>query len=119
MKIRIKSIEHPGNYVSELTVLEVLEDCDIGKFLLSKTDQGTVIQSFWFPDKRVQEGDMIILHSGLGTNVSVHSQTGNVHHFFWNLRESVWGQNKNTPVLIEAINWNFQSIEALNISKAA
>jgi hypothetical protein len=35
MKVKINSINNKGNYNREYVTLEVLESCDIGRFLLS------------------------------------------------------------------------------------
>lgn len=117
MKVKIASIEHNIVGLGECIVLEVLQDTDIGKYLLLDFASSKIIHTFWLPDLPVKQGDVIHLYTNesLVQKDVLEVATGVVHKLYWKLPE--WkGQNEtNCLALIEANDWCFQDVK----SKAA
>lgn len=121
MQVRIKSINNQGGYEDEYATLEVLEDCDIGGYLLSDstyTDDGKVSSKlrhvYWFPDKQVKKGDFVRLYTRpfkAGENRSWSNTAGSTtHSFFWGLRTAVWNDAGDCAVLFDIRDWKSKKV---------
>lgn len=114
MKVGINTIKSEGSADKEYVLLDVLEDCDIGEYLIADntfTDKGTISNKlrhvYWFPDKKVKGGELVSLRTGKGKNTEVNNSDGvKVHRFFWNLESSVWNDNDaDAAVLMHISAW--------------
>lgn len=113
MKIEIVDIKDRGDKSKERLVIKALTDLDVGYYIVFLTKKigdesfsSIPDRVFWFPDKRVKEGDLVVLYSKSGTNSIKENKSGNTTHFFyWNLPSTVFEDDKKIPVIIEANGW--------------
>jgi len=114
MKVEIKSIKDPGVLEKERLVLKVLHDCDIGYFLVcdsTYTGDGQlsnlIRHPFWFPDKEVNTGDLVILYTKKGKRSQLTNQNGSVSHFFyWGMESTIWNKKEDCAVILEISDWS-------------
>ncbi|MBQ3715292.1 MAG: hypothetical protein IJM92_09460 [Fibrobacter sp.] len=106
MDLSIRAIRDAGSKELERIVLRVREDCNVGDFLIMDTTyNGTHISNklrhtYWFPDKDVRKGDLVVLYTKEGKISEKVNLSGNTSHFFyWNLKETVWNKDEDCAVL--------------------
>lgn len=117
MKLKIEKIEDAGVLAKERVVLKALSDGPIGSYLLCKTRKfederisSKLADTFWFPDKDVSKGDLIVLYTRAGTSSSKKNETGNSSYFFyWSKTESLWNSPDDAALVIKASEWEFKS----------
>ena len=113
MKLRIQSICDKGSYQDEHVVLQVIEDCDLGSYLLAVTTHtGPVAVSpslrhvYWFPETPIRRGDVIHLYSRAANQEDAErSRLDAVHRFFWGLEVAIWDSPDMCAVLGEIATW--------------
>ncbi|KWA42180.1 hypothetical protein WL27_01875 [Burkholderia multivorans] len=113
MKVEIRSFADAGVAEKERVVLKVAADGDIGKYLLlysSKTKDsaptGGRKLAYWFPDKAIKSGDLVVLYTKKGTKSEKALDNGTtVHFFYWGLDAPIWGDDKNVAVLMYSNEW--------------
>jgi hypothetical protein len=111
MKLDIKEIKDNGAH-DERVVLIATEDCDIGRYFafITKLSEGKIVYNnikypFWFPDKLVKKGDLIVLYSGKGTDNFKINTDGTTSYFYYRgLDTSILIGNYIT-LIVEANNW--------------
>jgi hypothetical protein len=111
----ISSFADPGDLNKERVVLKATEDIDIGRFVLlrSKTNaEGHPISgskdAYWFPDKTITRGDLVVVYTKAGTSSTKTLNSGGTAHFYyWHKKTAFWGPTeKNVAVLMEAPLWS-------------
>jgi hypothetical protein len=115
MKLQIISVHNHGDFKKEYVLLKVLEDCDVGNYVLADSTytadgkvSNKVRHTFWFPDKEVKKGDLLSVWTGTGTNTSTKTDSGSpIHRFYWNLKTAVWNDDGDCAVLLELNTWQF------------
>jgi len=113
MNVEIIEIRNPDEFDRERIVLRATADIDVGDYLILRTRaNGDVVQagrardSYWFRDKEVRTGDLIVLYSKSGTPREKRNDDGSVTHFFyWGLSEPCWSQSDSAAVLIRLREW--------------
>jgi len=113
MKAKIISIHSHGDFDKEYVLIQVLEDCDIGKFLVADSTYTSDSQisnklrhTYWFPDRATEKGDLVSLWTKPGTNTTDKNSSGTtVHRFFWGLKTAVWNNEGDCAVLQEIRDW--------------
>lgn len=113
MNIKIRSITNPGDGQRERLVLKVLADDDIGRYaVFQATSDGESIyafdveNAFWFPDKPVAAGDLVVLYTKRGAPREKAQKNGRTNHFFyWGIGGTIWHHGSYAPVLVEIKNW--------------
>lgn len=115
MDIKINYIKDAGIVKKERLVLKILKDCNIGYYIvvytyyIDKNDgsiSANVLNSFWFPDKRVIAGDLVILYTKKGEESEKKNKDGSTSHFFyWGLDKTIWNEEDDCAVLIEIEDW--------------
>lgn len=106
MRVKIRNIaDH--NHDDERIVINVLEDTDIGEFLILDTTYNNgkvsnkVRHPYWFPDKKVKKGDLVILYTRKGTQSIKKNESGSTSHFFyWGLDSNVWNNDGDCALLL-------------------
>lgn len=114
MNIKIRAIRNSGVADKERLVLQVLRDDDIGYYVVFDTTftedgkiSNKVRHSYWFPDKKVRIGDLVILYTKPGTQSESQNEDGSTAHFFyWGLDKTIWNKEGDCAVLLEARNWS-------------
>ncbi len=120
MKVKIRGIREPGNLEKERVVMEVLQDTDIGLYIVFATVAGRnentvsslVKRTFWFPDKQVKANDLVILYTKAGSSSDQKNEDATTSHFFyWGLSEPLWTSELDRVVLVETSSWTAEGIE--------
>lgn len=113
MNVKFKSIAGRGDLADERVVLNVLAETDIGRFIVLRTkrhqDLATtgVRNAFWFPDKKVSAGDIVVLYSKAGTQSEKTLDSGSKAHFFyWGQTTPLWGASDVAGVVATTPEWN-------------
>jgi hypothetical protein len=116
MSLNIRNITDPGNDERERVVFDVTADIDVGKYLVLKTTRvDTKISSkatdvYWFPDKKVKKGDVVVLYTKSGIDSSTLSEKdGNTSYFFyWRKPSPIFGSENDAVVLVSSDRWEYK-----------
>jgi hypothetical protein len=111
MKLRILSVHGQGDFNEEHVLLEVVQDCDLGAFILADTTYGAdgkpsnkVRHTFWFPAKKLKAKDLVSVWTKKGkATVGETTNKKPVHRFFWGLETAVWNDEGDQAVLLELV----------------
>lgn len=112
MNVEIKYIQDAGIPDKERLVLKVLKDDDIGYYAIFNTVfigenvSTDVKNTFWFPDKQVRAGDVVVLYTKKGDKKERVNLSGSTSHFFfWGLDKTIWAGKDDAVVLLEVKTW--------------
>src|ERR1700722_13803986 len=92
MNLKFDKIEDAGSQEKERIVFKVLANDQVGRYLVLKTKRGpgdsvsatNPLLTFWFDDKEVKKGDLVILYTKSGATKSKSNKTNKSHFFYWN-----------------------------------
>lgn len=120
MKVQIRGIRDAGVVDQERLVLKVTDDADIGNHAVFATDLTTegqvsnqVKNAYWFPDKKVRAGDLVVLYSKSGTALEKKNKNGSTSHFFyWDLNKVVWNEETVAAVVAEIKAWSSEVVKS-------
>jgi len=112
MKLEIRSFADAGQQQKERLVIRALSDVDVGDYLVlcsTVTSDGKAVAgtrtAYWFPDKQVKSGDLVVLYSKRGTRGEKQLESGATAHFFyWGREDTLW-PGGNGAVLMRASEW--------------
>lgn len=118
MKLQIKRAVDIGNPEKERIVLNVLEDCDCGNFMIFDTTfvdesqvSNRVRHSFWLPDKEVHMGDLVVIYTKKRSDSEKENSDGTKTHFFYmGLDKTIWNEHGDCATLVEISDWSFKQI---------
>ena len=113
MNLKITSVADKGIPQKERLVLKAELDTDIGLFAVFRAfvqaDSVTnyVTDAYWFPNKDVKAGDLIVLYSKIGKDSERLNKNGTtVHFFYWSRDDDVkWADEDFVPVLAYTPEW--------------
>jgi hypothetical protein len=113
MKAKITTIADPGHISKERVVIKVSGDLDIGSFAIMEAGvrggeiTTGIVDVYWFPDKEVAAGDIVVLYTKNGTpNEKALKSGGRAHFFYWGAVDvSKWQGKDVAPVLVEIAEW--------------
>ena len=114
MKVQIQSFADAGIAEKERVVISATGDHDIGKYLLFFSKKGAESNAtsgrktmYWFPDKPIKAGDLVVLYSKKGRRSEKKLDNGStVHFFYWGLEAPIWGDDSKVAVLMQSMEWN-------------
>ncbi len=120
MNVDIKKIRDRGDIDRERLVLEVHADDDIGRYVVFVTDcaedggvSNRLKRAYWFPDKPVGEGDLVVLYTKAGNPKIKRNEDGTRSHFFYlGLEKPIWSVPSDYAVLLQARNWQALEVSA-------
>lgn len=115
MQVRIKRIDR-GNLETEKVVIEVLDDCNMGRFLLFDTtyDEKGIESDrnrhmYLFSDLRVQKDDFVVLYTRkfrTSDLPSFQNKRGTTtYNLYWNLDTTVWNNQGDSAYLVHYDAW--------------
>ena len=118
MNVEIRAVRDKGDLNKERLVIKVLSNDDIGQYLVLDTTylpngriSNKVQHPYWFPDKQVNEGDLVVLYSKVGTNYSKDFEDGTQTHFFYRgLEKSVWNESGDCAVVFKVAEWTNKKV---------
>jgi len=122
MNLLIKKIVDPGNLVNERIILEVQNDDNIGFYGIFKTIEtgeetvsNKIRATYWFLDKDIKKGDLVVLYSKIGINTERKETDGStIHFFYWGLDIAQWQKReteKDAVVLFRIDEWIHKKID--------
>lgn len=124
MKVRIRYVVNPGDMDRERLVMQVRRDVDIGNFMLVRTgfedDEVTtsVSHAFWFPDKQLRAGDLVVVYSKAGNdNQKLLDDGQEAHFFYWDQKSPLWDDGQFVPVLFYTPQWTSKAPEELSVQR--
>lgn len=85
-------------------------ECELGNYIaghsriINDTAFSSKLQNlFWFPDKKVSTGDLVVLYTKRGeNNVAVNEDGSNTHFYYWGLDSSISSNERNCIVVLDA-----------------
>jgi hypothetical protein len=113
MNVTFKSIRDAGDFEKERIVFSVFGEADVGNYLVLITqlaEDGSPFSgkhvSFWFPDKKVKAGDLVVLYTKDGeARSTTNKDLSSSHFFYWKLKEAQFGKPQRGIVLLRAPQW--------------
>lgn len=113
MSVELSGIERAGDIDQERVVLRATADADIGEYAIfngraARTGNvmaGPVPNVYWFVDKEIKKGDIVVLYSKDGENSEKTNDDGTKSYFFyWRRQNPIWVPGR-IPVLVETPSW--------------
>lgn len=112
MNLTITKVVDIGDITNERIVMKALIDLDIGRYGIFRTRKNTngritndVLNAYWFPDKLVKAGDLIVLYTKSGVSSEKKNTNGSDAHFlYWGLSSPIWNTGTGT-VLVSIPEW--------------
>ncbi len=116
MNIVINKIVDRSDLEKERIIFTVKEDDFLGAYLVfksKKTGEKMVSSetkgTYWFPDKDVKKGDLIVLYSKKGINTEKKNTDGTTTYFFyWGSTNVLWNDSVDAAILLRLQEWNFR-----------
>ncbi len=113
MKINPARFREKGKLDGERLVFTVEQDDDIGSYAVFHTNflkdgmvSSRVKRVYWFPDKPVRKGDLVVLYTKQGTQSEKKASDGSTSHFFyWGLTGALWDSPSECAVLTHIDSW--------------
>ena len=113
MLISINKLKGKGDLDDERLVMEAGMNLDVGDYAVFQTGYSNggptikVHHAYWFPNKEVREGDLIILYTRAGSQHERRSEDGGTSHFYyWNKKSAIWDEPNTCPILLYAPDWS-------------
>ena len=120
MKVSLKSIADKGVLDSERLVLNVVQDTDLGEYVILRTsyvDSKLKVEpshAFWFPDKPAKAGDLVVIYSKTGTYSEKALDNGRTAHFYyWKSSVALWNDVTWAAVVLYAPTWDAKTVAEL------
>lgn len=112
MNADIDRIIDKGEITGERLVIKILSSGDIGRFGIFRTGTNQngitnrVYDTYWFPDKVVNAGDLVVLYTNVGPDTEKLNDDGTKSHFFhWGKSTSLWQSSSYGSVLVSIPEW--------------
>lgn len=110
--LEFKYIKDRGDLNLERVVFKASLDCDLGRFMAfkaKKAEEGIsnkIEFPFWFPDKKVKQGDTVVLYSKKKRSNEKSNQDGSTSFFYyWGQETPMFTENDDCVLLIETKRW--------------
>lgn len=106
-------ISDAGSADKERLVIKVTRPDDVGnyavfhsKFTTAGKVSSKVQHVFWFPDRLIKAGDLVVLYTKVGTNSQKQNTDETTSHFFyWGLPAPIWSEADSCAVLLQVASW--------------
>ncbi|MEK9810634.1 MAG: hypothetical protein VW362_09320 [Candidatus Nanopelagicales bacterium] len=116
MKISVVSIENQGDREKEVVTFAVEQECDLHSYLVANAtfapdDHITKMfqDTYWFPSRKVKEGDYVLLFSRNGEDTEQKNNLGSTSHIlFWGAPDAVWHEKDTEIALFELSGWSLE-----------
>ena len=112
MNIKFNSIADSGVLADERLILKVLLDTDIGEFVMFRAKARNDIVTtgvenvFWFPDKAVKAGDLVVLYTKKGAQSEKTLKDGTrAHFFYWGISSAIWDDKSMAAIILHVSEW--------------
>jgi len=108
--LKIERVDNSNSIELEKVVLNVLAETNLKLYaIIDKTfdaegETDVFIHFYHFLDQLVKQGDIVMLHSGRGTNgitgPDLIRRLPRVYHYYWGSKSCVWNDKGDTAKLI-------------------
>lgn len=119
LALKILGVHNQGNQLEEFVLLQALADVDIGPYgiadstyVSASTISNRLRHTYWFPDKKVSKGALILLRTCEGKDGPIKYGDQPAHRFFWGLKTSVWNDTGDCAVLLRIDGHKFFAVPA-------
>lgn len=118
MNIKISSIVDTKNLDKERIVFKVIEDDFLGAYQVYKSKKigekgvsSKLDNVYWFPDKEVKKGDLVVLYTKVGVNTEKKNEDAtSTYFFYWQMNATLWNNSNEVVVLSRLQNWDFETV---------
>lgn len=125
MRVEIRGIIDYGKPNSERIIIDVLEGCNIGHYMIMQTNythherpSNKVKTIYIFPSQPMKAGDIVILYTKEGKN-SMLEKGGIVEYsFYWNLDKCIWNNTEDCILIVHFDNLLHMKINDVISSEA-
>lgn len=115
MKYKIRGLREPGNLEKERVTIEILEDGDAGKLIITSTIQKgpdnvspRIKNPYWIPDQEVKMGDLVIVYTKKGqNNVRKNNDDTTSYFFYMGLTDALYDEDNKTAAVFSIAKWTF------------
>ena len=118
MKLKISSFADVGVIEKERVVLKASVALDIGNFVVMQTAVSSgsdkvpttdIHHTFWFPDKEISAGDLVVLYtkSGKQSDKAISDGANKAHFFYWELQHAIWNVKDRVLVVLHTPEWEY------------
>lgn len=118
MDVVIRKIADNSIHDKERLILDVTADVDIGNFVVFDTSfskdgkiSNKVRHTYWFPDQKVKKGDVVVLYTRKGKNISEKKDSHTIYFYYWDLDISVWNNDGDCAVLLNCKDWTSKGVK--------
>ncbi|MFY7867162.1 hypothetical protein [Roseateles sp.] len=122
MNLKLRSVAGKGVAEEERLVIDVLRECELGEYAVFHTgfsvETGNVdigvSNTFWFPNKEVRNGDLVVLYTKRGRSSEKALENGRKAYFFyWEKTGPLWSADDKAAVLLHAPEWEAKGAGSL------
>ncbi len=115
MILEFSEIANAGDLDKERIVLKALKNGPLGEYAIFRAHKkddsvasGDVPDAYWFADREVSAGDLVVLYTKTGVSSQKELKLGATTYFYyWHQTKSLWGdQEKYRAVLVNTDNWS-------------
>jgi hypothetical protein len=114
MTVELLGIEDAGNIEKERLVLKASARDQLGNFAIFRCEatddglpySGNISKTFWFPNRMLAAGDLVVLYSRKGRDSRKKDEGGQTSYFYyWDLEGPLWTPGA-LPVLVQTPGWD-------------
>ncbi len=126
MKVRMTKILGFGDSENERILIDVLEDCELGNYVLALSNivndisiSNKIENVYWLENQELKKGDLVIVYTKRpGTAIQkFENQSGAMSYFlFWNLDTTISSKQDKKVVCLET-TWSTMTIEDTAITE--
>ena len=117
MKLKILGIRDAGRLQDERVLFEADDDGNVGAYvvLVSRVVGENRVSSllrnpYWFPDRDIKKGDLIVLYSRAGTYNAIDNKDASKSHFFYiGSMQPLYQNDADCVIVMESNPWHFSS----------
>ncbi len=113
MTVELVGIEDAGNIEKERLVLKASAHDQLGNYAIFRCEadedglpySGNISKTFWFPNRMLAAGDLVILYTRQGRDSRKKDEGGHTSYFYyWDLDEPLWTIGA-MPVVVQTPDW--------------
>jgi hypothetical protein len=113
MNLTLVGIENVGDLERERVVLRATAEVDIGRYAIFRcnltSDKGVaaghVPSAYWFPDRKLKQGDFVVLYSKMGTSSEKTGNGSTSYFFYWGWKSAQWPGHR--AALVNTATWQY------------
>lgn len=126
MKVRMSKILGYGDPENERILIEVMEDCELGNYILALSNivdaasiSNKIESVYWLENQELKKGDLVVVYTKRqGTAIQkIVNQSGAISYFlFWKLDTTISSKQGKKVVCLET-SWSTMKIEDTAITE--